>query len=215
LVPFARTPRGGWLLEIGCGSGVAALAAARSGTRTVGTDRNPHALRRLADIARRERLPLYLVRGDLAQGVRRFDRILANPPYLPTDERERDSDYWTNLALDGGLDGCAVTERILEQLPDHLAPGGAAYLLVSSLQSPTRLGALRAQWVRRHGPVAVVDERQLEGERLEVWRLRRRGPRPRAASRAAGRTGRSTPGTAPRRSGPRGRPSGSSRVADR
>ncbi|HXQ48990.1 MAG TPA: methyltransferase domain-containing protein, partial [Thermoplasmata archaeon] len=80
LLPFAEVSAGTSFLEVGTGGGLVALAAARRGARVVATDRNPHALRRLAAIATAERLDLRLVRTDLARGLGRFDRVVANPP---------------------------------------------------------------------------------------------------------------------------------------
>ncbi|EQD56766.1 methyltransferase, partial [mine drainage metagenome] len=74
------------------------------------------ALGRLRRSAKAEHLDLETVRTDLARGLGRFDRILANPPYLPTRTEDRDPDPWQNLALDGGPDGTSTTERILAQL---------------------------------------------------------------------------------------------------
>ncbi|MFZ0892426.1 MAG: HemK2/MTQ2 family protein methyltransferase [Thermoplasmata archaeon] len=171
LLPFAQASVRGRLLEIGCGNGTLSLAAARRGTRVVATDLNPFALRRLRKVAVSERLPLDPVRTDLATGLGRFERILANPPYLPTSPGARDPDRWHNLAIDGGVDGCAVTARMLDALPDHLTKSGAAYVLVSSLQSATRLRGLREEWAAFGGRQRVVVQRALEGERLEVWML--------------------------------------------
>lgn len=140
LARFARPRRGDTVLEVGCGRGLAALVAARHGARrVVATDLNPTALRAIVQRARREELPLDAVRTDLAAGLRRFDLVLSNPPYLPTSRKERDWNPWEDLALDGGPDGCRVTARLLATLGEHLAPGGRAYLLVSSLQSAARL----------------------------------------------------------------------------
>jgi release factor glutamine methyltransferase len=171
LLPFARVAAGTSLLEVGAGLGVASLAAARSGARVVATDLNLEALRRLRAAARAERLDVSVVRTDLANGLRRFDRVLANPPYLPTRPEERDPDRGTNLALDGGPDGCRVLARLLESLPDHLVPGASAYVVGSSLQNGRALAALEAAWRRRGGKQEVVAERSLEGERLVVWRF--------------------------------------------
>src|SRR5580658_8027864 len=84
LRPFASGPAGSWLLDLGTGNGALALAAARHGVRVVATDLNRSALRALAEIARREALPLLALRTDLSDGVRRVDRVVSNPPYLPT-----------------------------------------------------------------------------------------------------------------------------------
>src|SRR5271170_5113016 len=82
LLPFTLVAAGTAFLEIGTGTGYLALAAARRGARVVATDRNPHALRALSVTARAEHLDLVAVRTDLARGLGRFDRIVANPPYL-------------------------------------------------------------------------------------------------------------------------------------
>lgn len=173
LLPFARVAPGRTLLEVGAGNGAAALEAARCGARVTATDLNPTALVRLRARALAERLDLAVVRTDLARGLGRFDRILSNPPYLPTRPEERDPDRWLNLALDGGADGCAVLARLVDDLPSHLAPGGRAYVVVSSLQSAERRRAIRRQWSARGGSCRSVAHRELEGERLEVWRWSR------------------------------------------
>lgn len=171
LLPFAEVADRTLFLEVGTGSGLVALAAARRGARVVATDRNPHALRRLAGIARDERLELQVVRTDLARGLARFDRIVANPPYLPTRPEERDPDRWHNLALDGGSDGCATTARLVAELSEHLRPTGCAFVVTSTVQSPQGLRAIWDEWRAGGGSVARVARRDLEGERLEVHRL--------------------------------------------
>ncbi|MGD0587488.1 MAG: HemK2/MTQ2 family protein methyltransferase [Thermoplasmata archaeon] len=171
LLPFAEVPRGTRLIEVGTGNGLAALTAARCGARVVATDLNPHALRSLRRRARAEGADLELVRTDLARGLGRFDRLLANPPYLPTRPEERDLDRWHNLALDGGPDGCRVTARLVAELDQHLTPGGAAFLVVSTVQDAAALARIWRDWTNRGGTAEVADFRPLEGEKLEVWRL--------------------------------------------
>jgi release factor glutamine methyltransferase len=180
LLPFARNLRNGAVLDIGTGNGRLALEAARNGARTVATDLNPEALRHLGNRARAERLRIGLVRTDLARGLGRFDRILANPPYLPTVPSQRDPDPRLNLALDGGPDGCRVTARLVASLPEHLAAAGHAFVLGSSVQDPVAMGRIRADWLAWGGSVATAAERLLEGERLWVWDLwvESRGSRP-------------------------------------
>lgn len=171
LARFARARAPERVLEIGCGAGRAALAAARGGARVVATDLNPFALRRLRERALAQRLPIEVVRTNLAEGLGRFDRILANPPYLPTRAAERDPDRWENLALDGGATGSRVSQRILRSVPAHLRPDGAAYLLVSSVQTVRSRAGLARAWRELGGIRRVVGARRLEGETLWVWKL--------------------------------------------
>lgn len=203
------------VLDLGCGNGRIALEAARSGSRVVATDLNPFALQSLRGRALALGLEIDLVRTDLARGLGRFDVVLANPPYLPTEPASRDPDRWTNVALDGGPDGCRVLSRVLLALPAHLRPGGRAYVLVSSVQRASSLARLRTRWTGRGGTARVVAQRELEGERLEVWELtspRRRGRARRRDARRGGGPPRGTGGRRPIRATS---PSGSSRAPAR
>jgi release factor glutamine methyltransferase len=188
LLPFARARSQGRFLEIGCGNGLLALTAARAGVRVVATDLNLAALKFVRATARRESLHVDVVLTDLAAGLRRFDRVLANPPYLPTRPSERDSERGHNLALDGGRDGWRTTARILASLPEHLSARGEAYLVVSSRQHLRGRRKVVALWRRLGGDRAVVRSRTIGRERLSVWRLRPR-PGPRGSGRTPATTG--------------------------
>jgi release factor glutamine methyltransferase len=168
LLPFAEVAPGTKVAEVGAGAGLVALAAARAGARVVATDRNPTALRMLRANARSEGLDVTAVRTDLLRGLGRFDRVLANPPYLPTRPEERDPDRWINLALDGGPDGCRVMARLVRDLVDHLAPHGRAFVVVSSVQDAGALTEILTGWAAQGGSHCVVASRALEGERLDV-----------------------------------------------
>jgi release factor glutamine methyltransferase len=60
----------------------------------------------------------------------RFDIIVANPPYIPSNMIDtlapEVARYEPRLALDGGEDGLDAYRAILEVLPDRLASGGVA-----------------------------------------------------------------------------------------
>jgi release factor glutamine methyltransferase len=211
LGPFAAAAKPGErVLEVGTGSGELAARAAATGAYVVATDLNRSAL----ESARAGGASVEVLLTDLAGGTRRFHRILANPPYLPTPRGSPGEEPADRLALDGGPDGCRVTARLLRELPPHLLPGGALYLLFSSLQDPKRIARLFATWRRRVGPVRRVAERRLEGEWLWVVELRNASARARRARVAVGAGAASG---ARRTAGPRAppRPAGRAPLAPR
>ncbi len=115
------------LLDLCCGTGVAALRAAAIGgvAAAWASDLTERSVR----YAEFNRLlngleNVTVVRGDVYEAVaeERFDRIVAHPPYVPALEAK-----W--LYRDAGEEGEAVTRRIIEGLPRHLLPGGRLYCL--------------------------------------------------------------------------------------
>jgi len=73
----------------------------------------------------------------LPEGVRPFDLVLANLPYVPSADVPRlavAASFEPAVALDGGADGLSVVGRLVEGLPDALAPGGLALLEIGSDQ---------------------------------------------------------------------------------
>ena len=130
--------------------------------RLLATDINPHAVR-----AARAR-GIEVIRADLFRGIKgKFDLILFNAPYLPTEPEER-TGQWIDYALDGGKNGRQTVDRFIEDLALHLWPGGRALLLISSLTGLTE--------VRRTAEAAgltaeVVADEGCFFERLYVLRL--------------------------------------------
>jgi hypothetical protein len=90
---------------------------------------------------------------------------------------------------------------LVASLTDHLRPDGSAFILASTVQSPARLQAIWAAWRAGGGTVRRVASRRLEGERIDIFRLRRRITRPnarRAIARPRGTGGHPRIRTAPR-----------------
>ncbi len=127
---LARPPRRA--LDIGTGSGAIACALARHTPATVtATDLSSPALR----VCRRNVRALKLdgrvqaVRADLFPArPKRFDLIVANPPYLAEGEwqalDERVRRWEPRAALVAGATGFETIERILARAPHHLEGGG-------------------------------------------------------------------------------------------
>jgi release factor glutamine methyltransferase len=77
-----------------------------------------------------------------------FDLVLANLPYVRTDviaTLPRATSFEPVIALDGGPDGLAVIDRLLDRLPDALAADGVALLEIGADQGEdiVRLAAAR------------------------------------------------------------------------
>ncbi len=115
------------LLDIGTGSGVAALSAARRyAHQTWGSDIAPRSVR-FAEFNRRlNGLPnATVVEGNMYEPVRglTFDRIVTHPPYVPAAKI-------SVIFADGGADGEEILQHAIEGLPRHLRPGGTFHTLV-------------------------------------------------------------------------------------
>jgi release factor glutamine methyltransferase len=130
---LARNPEMNSILDMGTGSGAIGLILAKTtGKRVVCADISPGALR----VAQRNGAFLGVlgntrfVCADLftAMGDVRFDMILANLPYVASEEWENlmsdVKDYEPRTALDGGQGGVGIYRRFLEGLPQHLKENG-------------------------------------------------------------------------------------------
>lgn len=98
--------------------------------------------------------------GDVAAVLRpdeRFAVIIADPPYVPTDEVSSHPDDPPS-AIDGGPDGLAVTRRCLLAVEHHLLPGGSALL---QLRSDDQVNRVRDQ-LDQTGDL-ILTERRIYG----------------------------------------------------
>lgn len=125
----ARGRRSGRVLDIGAGSGVGAIAAARAmpGSALVMTDINPKALRYAGvnAAAAQVQVEQLLLGGDLSAVAGLVDFAVANPPYIIDDGHRA---YRDGGALHGGAVSVAMTDMALQRL----APGGRFVLYTGS-----------------------------------------------------------------------------------
>lgn len=80
-----------------------------------------------------------LVQGNLFENIEgRFDYILSNPPYIPSEVIEglmpEVREHEPRLALDGEADGLSFYRQIIEQAPEHLNPNGRIYFEIGAEQ---------------------------------------------------------------------------------
>ena len=115
-------------LDLCSGSGVAALVAASRYARHAWSTDVTESSTRCAEFSRLLNgiENLTVAQGDLYQaaGKRTFDRIAANPPYMPSLRPAEIYAY-------GGELGDQITRRIVEGLPEYLRPGGRFYAVTA------------------------------------------------------------------------------------
>jgi len=151
------------VLDMGTGSGVCAVFAAKHARRVVAVDINPAAVRCAAINAHLNHLEhkIEVRLGDLFAAVadERFDLILFNPPFLrgaPRDDRDR---AWRSSDM---------AERFAAGLGARLKPGGSALVLLSTFGDGR---FFLEEFAKRGFVVSVPAERRFVNERLTVFRV--------------------------------------------
>jgi release factor glutamine methyltransferase len=144
---LAARPDARRVLDCGTGSGALLLAvlANLKEARGIGIDCSPDAL----EIARGNAEALGLAdraemraadwhRSGWAEGLGRFDLILANPPYVEEAAELAPSvrDHEPASALFAGADGLDDYRVLVPQLPGLLAEGGVALVEIGATQAP-------------------------------------------------------------------------------
>lgn len=128
------------VLEIGTGSGLVSMYASLLTDDITATDINYNALELAERNFKLNNIDtIKLEFGDLFEPVKnkKFDVLLFNTPYLPTDTDDIIDDD-LNYAFDGGLDGRNVIDRFLNEAPNHLNDKGIIQMIQSSLSDTER-----------------------------------------------------------------------------
>ncbi|MFF0291058.1 methyltransferase [Streptomyces sp. NPDC005262] len=163
LANVAPRSRAGRTLDLCSGSGIQSLVASRYSDEVVGVDINPRAIRFARFNAALNGIEnATFVLGDLLEPFsdREFDRIVANPPFVPEVPEGAHLLY-----RDGGPDGERLLAQIVSGAGQILAPGGLMSIttdLFNLEDLPRRIG----EWLgAKDGfDVLVLVERQ-----FPVW----------------------------------------------
>jgi len=133
------------ILDLGVGSGAILLAilAERPGAKGLGVDVSEEALAVARENAANLDLDTRcaLLRGDWTAGLAEasYDLVVANPPYIPTNDIEtlepEVRDHEPRLALDGGPDGLDAYRQLAPEILRVLKPGGVFAVEIGHDQS--------------------------------------------------------------------------------
>ena len=163
ITPASVEP-GSMVLDMGTGSGVCAIAAAKLARRVCAIDINPVAVRcaRINSLLNSMEDRIEVLQGDLFAPVqgRRFDVVLFNPPFILGAPRSDADRAWRSID---------VAERFATGLTQHLTPRGYALVVRSTFGD----GAEYLTHFRRCGfSLTVLAMRACLNERLSLLRLR-------------------------------------------
>ena len=151
------------VLDMGTGSGVCAVFAAKYARRVVAVDINPAAARCAQINAHLNHLEhkINVRHGDLFEPVdkERFDLVLFNPPFIkgtPRNDRDR---AWRSID---------VAERFAAGLGTHLKSRGCALVLLSSFGDARYF---LDEFCKHELLISVWAERRFVNERLTIFKL--------------------------------------------
>ena len=154
------------VLDLGTGCGIQLVHALESAADGTGTDITPRCLELAEATLAINALDAELLRGPWFDPVagRRFDRIVANPPFVVGPPETGHSYRESGLSLDG------ASRTVVSGAPEHLADGGTAVLLASWVESEdTGWRSHVASWVPADGVDAWIVRRDSSDPGLYVW----------------------------------------------
>ena len=137
------------ILDLCTGSGCILLSILKMvpDVRGTGTDVSKKALLVAEENRKRLGVEARFRESDLFEQVTGiYDRILSNPPYIPSGVidtlMEEVREHEPRLALDGGADGLHCYGEIIRQSPRYLKPGGMLYLEIGYDQAEAVTGLM-------------------------------------------------------------------------
>ncbi|MGF3521841.1 MAG: HemK2/MTQ2 family protein methyltransferase [Candidatus Bathyarchaeia archaeon] len=126
------------VLDMGTGCGILGVIAAKRAHRVLAVDINPHAVQCAKHNARLNKVntKMAFLQSDLFSALTpkaKFDFILFNAPYVPSEDAE--TTFWLGRSWAGGPTGRYVIDRFISQAPHHLKRNGKILLLQSTLSN--------------------------------------------------------------------------------
>ena len=146
-------------LEIGSGSGILLETAKKLGIKRehiFGADVNQKAVEHCKN------LDFNCIYSNLFENVSgKYNLIVFNPPYLPTDAMEPTD---SQLSTTGGFQGSEIINEFLKQAKNYLEKNGRIFLLTSSLTKGIKWQGFKKK---------CLGKEKLFFEELFVWELRK------------------------------------------
>ncbi|MFC1753382.1 HemK2/MTQ2 family protein methyltransferase [Thermoproteota archaeon] len=130
----------GRVLDIGTGSGIQAVTAARLSRvkSVIGVDIQKSVIQHCKSAVKgKEAKKIRFKQSDLFSNIKgSFDTITFNPPYLPGDVKLKD------ITVDGGKKGYEVLARFFSRVSEYLNPEGIILIVFSSLTNKEKVNEI-------------------------------------------------------------------------
>jgi len=156
-------------LEIGVGSGYISLGLYNQVNKMKVTDINPCVIDYIKDLKQKYDLnKLEVIKSNLFKNIiERFDLIIFNPPYVPSELVPKETDI-EKLSTDGGSFGRKIILKFLMNLNKYLTENGVCYLLISSFNNPHYVFK---QILKNNLNYKVLDEKNIFFEKLIILKI--------------------------------------------
>nr|WP_294774755.1 methyltransferase [uncultured Flavobacterium sp.] len=151
-------------LELGCGSGIISLLAAKKKALVTASDINPIALDYLVTNSEKNHLKMEIVNSDLFRNIknRAFDYIIINPPYYPKSPKNVKEQAW----FCG--ENFEYFEKLFHQLPDYLSPKTNCFMILSQ---DCAIEKIKAIAVKNAMAFELVSEKKDLAETNSIFRI--------------------------------------------
>jgi len=158
-------------LDVGCGTGILALIAARRCGHVRGVDISPAAVECARGNALRNALAeaVQFDLGDAFEGVhgRRFDLIFSNPPFYPAGRPRLDAADISLLPIQAN----GLIEKLIHSTRHHLNPGGRLLFVTSSLSDNRTIASMLANLGHRYS-CTLLREGGAASQDILLWDIR-------------------------------------------
>jgi len=156
--------KGKSFLELGCGSGIISVYAAKKGAMVTASDINETALEFLEKSAVANSIKITIVNSDLFEKLngQSFDYIIINPPYYPKTPKNIKEKAWFC-----GKD-FEYFERLFLQLPEFLSDSNQTFMILSE---DCQLEKIQSIALKNNIAFELVQEKTVYAEKNYIYQL--------------------------------------------
>ena len=151
-------------LELGAGSGIISILAAKKGAKVYASDISSIAIENIKLNAEKNGVDIAVIRSDLFQNLinLKFDYIIINPPYYKKDPIKEEEYAWF----------CGQNHeyfvRLFDSLTDHIKKDSEVYMILSEVCD---IDAINSIGIKRGFSWNVVEKKTVWGERNYIFAI--------------------------------------------